>query len=324
MKKRPRWNARRPWTPSEIALLREHAHLTSPQLVRFFTRRTAANILAEKHKLGLMPPKIQVPNIPLDNLTELEYQIIMGSMLGDGGINRASKSYTETHAMPQAKYLMWKRRNLMRLYPSKVGFARAYKGNENAKITFRIGHSYTLWKQLYKEFYAKQGKYWLKTYIPQHILDRLDLIGFLIWFFDDGTAGSKACSPSWSIAVESWNPAALLALVQLLNTRFNLHLYISSSPCKKQSLRIPAQDRHTLLPIWRRIFKKYKMPKCMRYKLRGSLRNNRWTREEISILANNLHSSPKELQLLLPDRTKTATSQKKSQLKAADCALKSK
>jgi hypothetical protein len=110
-----------------------------------------------------------------------QYQIVLGSFLGDGHIQLLKNGRYRlkiTHCKAQYEYCKWK--------------ASMFNVND---ITYIEKNGYSQ-KEAYafntKTFYLFNTLPTTKTYVPQWILDDLDEKGLAIWFMDDGSLNKKS------------------------------------------------------------------------------------------------------------------------------------
>jgi hypothetical protein len=110
-----------------------------------------------------------------------QYQIILGSFLGDGHIEHLKNGKYRLriqHCKQQSNYCKWK----ASLF--NIDNITIIKENEYSK---KEACSFTT-----KTFYLFNKLPNIKTHVPQWILDELDERGLAIWFMDDGTINKNA------------------------------------------------------------------------------------------------------------------------------------
>src|SRR3990167_1854459 len=109
---------------------------------------------------------------------ELQKQILLGSLLGDGGITKITRGnyigycYKEAHSRKQEEYLLWKNKILGFNYSNKDKYGKVW-----------IYRTNKIFEEYYHLFYRKNKKYKI---IDSKILNNLNVIGLSIWFMDDG------------------------------------------------------------------------------------------------------------------------------------------
>jgi hypothetical protein len=108
-----------------------------------------------------------------------------------------------------------------------------------------------------------------KHQISQYIIDRLDLLGFLIWFLDDGNYNKQ--THARCINCGAMDRQSIVSIVDHLNRQYNLSMTVTrlypNTKCWSCYLYINAKSRDIVLPIWREFYKRYNFPECIHYKL---------------------------------------------------------
>ena len=122
--------------------------------------------------------RFDLENMPT-TLTKNEEQILYGSMMGDGYIEKKASGachYSETHNVKQKEYLEWKGEQLKR-FRARVQI-----------INRKIGKATGLWtspapilRDLHKQFYTEH------KIVTRELLNSIDKLGLAIWYQDDGS-----------------------------------------------------------------------------------------------------------------------------------------
>lgn len=280
------------WTPSEIETLHLLGGKCLPhELQHFLPRHSQTGIMAKRRRLGIELDDSYFSRVgkyaagfrnndnlcvgdqktSLDDLPYDATQILLGSILGDGCIKLSSgkaKRYVfyEGHHRAQTDYVAWKCEKLAALG------TRFYNTASGGKPSLQTT-AYKFLTELRQQIYGN-GSVSTKTYIPIDIFSQLDLFGLLIWYLDDGHLGyshqssNKYHSPS--IAAKGWAFNDLSELVQYLNIRFGLSLYVYLSKHREgqnKTVRFTAGDKKKVFPIWQQLFCEYSIPQCMDYKI---------------------------------------------------------
>jgi hypothetical protein len=110
-----------------------------------------------------------------------QYQIILGSFLGDGHIqhlNNGRYRLSIRHGKQQSDYCKWKA-SIFNIDNITIIKENGYSKKEACSFTT-------------KTFYLFNKLPNTKTYVPQWILDELDERGLAIWFMDDGSINKNA------------------------------------------------------------------------------------------------------------------------------------
>ena len=123
-------------------------------------------------------------------LSEEAEQVLLGSLLGDGCVMLMKKCrnplFKEAHSIKQKNYLLWKKEILSKYFTMKEGMYIRKKGNEVVKKTgqkiFYINSSCSKELWYYRNLFYKDGK----KLITKNIIIKLGIIGFMVWYLDDG------------------------------------------------------------------------------------------------------------------------------------------
>ncbi len=115
-------------------------------------------------------------------LDETQYQVVYGSILGDGSIRKLKDGCSHLrigHGLKQKEYARWKQEILSNVV--------SYIGDESNKYSFDTIPMYELNRLNYRTKVGK-NKYCV---IPKEISEKIDLLGLTIWYLDDGTFGGS-------------------------------------------------------------------------------------------------------------------------------------
>jgi len=131
--------------------------------------------------------KIRMPS----SLSNLQFSIIYGSLLGDGGIslsdNKKVARFYETHGAKQLDYLKWKKE---KLNPFSSEIAEGYKELEDGR-QIKLFSFRTCYLELFKDFkdifYKKEDEKF-KKHLPLNFEKNIDPLSLAIWFMDDGSS----------------------------------------------------------------------------------------------------------------------------------------
>jgi hypothetical protein len=206
-------------------------------------------------------------NITIKDLDNVVLQVLLGSMLGDGGCNKQSNNrknyrFCENHGLKQTGYLQWKS-NILSLFQPKF-----YVRKKSVNL---IALTHPVFTMLHEKFYLhSMGP---KSLIPMELLSEIDLLGFMIWYLDDGNLGSskKNSNPNLNIAAKGWNYDGLINLTNFLNDKYGLSIYVYTCKYKDNDInkvvKIPAKDRSFIFSEWQKLAKDLELPQEMWYKL---------------------------------------------------------
>jgi len=125
--------------------------------------------------------------VEVDNIF---YEVIIGSLLGDGCVARTNiqydyYSFVESHCIKQEQYILWKKSILEKYI--KTDYYKKWIVDERFKnkgsFTCRIYcNSHPIFKELRSVFYPKG-----KKIVPDLVFEYLTPLALSIWFQDDGT-----------------------------------------------------------------------------------------------------------------------------------------
>ena len=146
-------------------------------------------------------------------LSELASDVLVGSLLGDGGINKSSAHFAYAHSDHQAEYAAFEAELLGELQPRISSFrAAAVSGGEKR---YAVVHVRTLAHRalgvLRREFYRPTKR------VPASIVERLNPRMLAFWFMDDGYMMLRpGRQPLAEIATNGFPEADLEILVRAL------------------------------------------------------------------------------------------------------------
>jgi len=273
----------KPWTPEEDEIIRQRgAALTPDEIGLLLPGRTHRSVANKKSRLGVRCGATALDRVfrcmseaggildrtlTFDALDPKVQQVIIGGLLGDGGIRKAARegrrgfSFGVTHCPKQADYALWKLTMLAPLHPSRFvdvnGCVRGFTA------------SHALFGELRRVFYADKGR---KHKAPLEWISRLDILGFLIWWLDDGHRGRKNGVPHnyGRISVARLPLEHAKAVAGALSERFGAPIFARESKWKGTHARhliFNSEAFPILKPRWQATFKEHGLPECMAYKV---------------------------------------------------------
>lgn len=218
--------------------------------------------LGKKYLGKPLPPRYKLDqNIKITDLSNETYQVLIGSILGDGCIKKQNKNrnryiFSEDHSIKQLDYLQWKKEMLKELSPSNVHNLKA----ETPNLTTP---SHEIFKILRNDFYNEEKK--KKSYIKPGYVKKLNALGLLIWYLDDGYKEGKN---GGAIGSTLFSYSNLGKTIKILNKNLNLSLYLRFSEKEQRTtIVINSENFKKIIPTWKKLVIKYNLPKCMWYKL---------------------------------------------------------
>lgn len=200
-------------------------------------------------------------------ITQIQKSIIIGSLLGDGCIekNALDCCFSEQHTQYQYDYLVWK---------AKMLDTPVYTINRNFGLVFRIRFpSNIYWTQFRQEWYPNGIKI-----VPKSVLTNLDELALTVWYLDDGDKMNDQ-NPNNQLNAGRISTAGFtykdnLLLIRALQKNFGITVKLLKEKNNKRNKsyyrlyfgsRTGAFDK--LMNIVKRQFELYQIPDCMRYKL---------------------------------------------------------
>lgn len=214
----------------------------------------------KRHGIPLFIYGHQKRAFPIKNVSTEVMQVLLGSILGDGCLElpRGYKNayYQEGHGPTQKEYVAWKRRRLSKTFEcSKMRFNSA-----NNNTYFRI-RGYTFLTRLRKEFYPNGIKI---TSLKR--LNQLDPLGLAVWYLDDGHYALR--DNIIIFATYNFVNKEHLLIQKYFKDKWRLDITIlSTKGGKGKRIALNAKNTDKFLQLIKPIFIKYKIPKCMWYKL---------------------------------------------------------
>lgn len=186
-------------TPESLRHLYEVERLTETQIAeRFgitqvqvgrFRSRWGIETLSKGDRIGARLPS---------ELTPLQHQLVVGSLLGDGWMRASSATsaaFLEGHCLAQAEYTRWKAQIMEPFAYSLSEVVKKDKGREFR--TLRMGtHSCPQLRSYYDLFYPEG-----KRVFPPNLSDLMTPFVLAVWYMDDGSV-SKRGAPSIAFGLD--------------------------------------------------------------------------------------------------------------------------
>jgi hypothetical protein len=275
-----------PWTQKEITLLHENgSNLILKEISQLLPRHTPIAVAAMRRRLGISLSKECLSrqrqiciaqldySITLDDLDNVTYQVLVGSLLGDAcvSINGCRKNFffRESHCKEQKEYAAWKVEKLNLFKP------KLWDCKYGVQFTTK---QHPIFSLLRNKFY-KEKTHTTKTIIPEDLISKLDFLGLMIWYLDDGhlnltgykkSISNNACVGRPVITAKGWDIDTLTSGIVSINTKLNLSFSIKQHKQKNDKTKIiyfGSDNRNKLFPLWLDLAKEHALPKHMYYKL---------------------------------------------------------
>lgn len=171
------------------------------------------------------------------NPSEYQMQIIYGSIIGDGSLNKATKNsnarFTLGHSLKQEEYFMFKYNSVFNLIKCKTRLN--FHFDKRTENTYESIH----FQSKVNNFYTELHSIWYKNgkkIMPINELMKLEELAIAIKYFDDGWKNSGG---NYSIAMNDYDTECIDNFRDFLRVKFD----IDSSMHKSRIVYIFAKDR---------------------------------------------------------------------------------
>jgi hypothetical protein len=171
------------WEKEERLFLTENYNEFSSQEISKVIGKSKSAVLSKAWKLGLKKDLTRKSTKSIKNINGLPkevQQILIGSLLGDGTLEKCKKnsSFYEAHCLNQESYARWKAEKLSLLNPH---IFYSYKNNLKESVRFHT-KTFLVLNQYRNTFYPLG-----KKHVTKEILNQLEPLGLAVWIMDDGT-----------------------------------------------------------------------------------------------------------------------------------------
>ena len=174
-------------------------------------------------------------------LNEDQLQLVIGSYLGDGWLNKVSNGYRLrwTHGIAQENYCRWKSSLI------GGGYTRIVEKNGYASTPAIVGATGSFTLPL-RHKHSKR-----KKQVPQWMLQKLGAKALAIWFMDDGSGGfnKKGEFQSSIFHTESFTKKTCENLQKVLLDKFGIKSVLQKSKNKYWSIRLNKESSLILKDI---------------------------------------------------------------------------
>lgn len=247
--------------PIDDAVLRRlylEENLTDTQIAeRLGTSQ--ASVSRQRAACGI-PTVRRCVRLHIPPLTPLQRSLLIGSMLGDGGLQQLSGGtarFYEHHSVAQLPYLEWKRSVWGSQWASSVS-----PGNKTVRGTVFEGYRFTTvthtdfmpWRLM---FYP-EGRSGSKQ-LPPELPDLVDSFALAVWYMDDGSASRNSYRISFGLSQISLDVA-----VRIL-CKFGLSPIVDADK-RTTGVKSIAIQGVTDVTLFSRLISPH-VPVCMRHKL---------------------------------------------------------
>ena len=153
-------------------------------------------------------------------LSRVAHEVVVGSLLGDGTLCKASSYLGMIHCRQQEEYVRLKAAALRELRPTVVDSAYSDQtGKQHLTITCRTRATRAL-RIMRRRFYGETGKR-----VPEDF--RMTPLSLAVWFLDDGytRVKSRNCAMA-EIAAHSFTPGDISRLIERLCRDLGISAYV--------------------------------------------------------------------------------------------------
>ncbi len=223
-----------------------------PTVVQRWLRQYGIRVLKPFERLGLP-----------SQLNQEQEQIVLGSLLGDGYIPKRYAFFGKDLHRKSLGYINWMK-NKLEPWGRAVRFnssRRIFNGRTVISPMVRYEtHEHPIFEDLRQKFYPNDVKI-----VTEDILESLDILGFAIWFMDDGSGNKRAAS----LHTENFTLDENEMILSFIKSKFG----ITGSIVKRDSRMTEGRKNYNLNlnKEFMNIVKSYveKIP-CMRYKVKNA------------------------------------------------------
>lgn len=206
------------------------------------------------------------------NLNEVQHDVIIGSILGDGCITKPKQTtyhhFAVSHAEDQIDYLSYKFRILKSL--CKIDELKNKTVGKDAKNKQKLYWFYTRHLPVISEY---------RNYSLVDVLDNLNATSLLIWYLDDGFI--QGCR--YSISATRFSLEESNYILDYVNEKFNIEMKIHWSYGKVHGFRLNTDDSIKLDSIFRQSYLYSDLYLIMKNKLISTEDHNRIKNRKVLI-----------------------------------------
>jgi len=201
-------------------------------------------------------------NLCPESFTNEEFQIILGTILGDGHLVKQKKTGESQlylgHSIKQQKYIEWKYDKLKRfvgcnIYPLKHKLKYKKEVKEHTTLNF-VTRKSNLFTKFRNVFYDENGK---KIFPKEFVENNLSPLSLAVWYMDDGYTRY-----GFQISTQSFSYEENKEILNILQKKFNLFGKIKEAKNNKFFIVFNASEKKKL----KEIIRKYVVD-CMKYKI---------------------------------------------------------
>lgn len=176
------------------------------------------------HRRNILNLPYNIKNIETIPLTEIEFQVILGTVLGDTTLEKRKKNTNGTckHCVAQEEFIFKKYEYLKNISkePRLINCYDSRFKEPNYKVWYWYINSNPALNKIYDEFY-KNGK----KVVPINLINKITALGIAIWFMDDGAKHGTSCS----FCTHGFSLEDVKILQKVFLEKFNINTSIHTS-----------------------------------------------------------------------------------------------
>lgn len=210
--------------------------------------------------------KCESLNLCPENFTDEEYQIVIGTALGDGHLTKPKKNGESQlylgHSIKQKDYIQWKYNKLKRFIGCKIyslfhklKYKNEIKEFETLNFLTRKSPLFTNLEQI---FYPRDRRIKLRLFPYDFLKKNLTPLSLAVWYMDDGYSRY-----GFILQTQSFSYKDNLVILQLLKEKFDLDGKTKKVKNDKYIVTFGAEQKRKLKPI----VEKHMIPSMM-YKIK--------------------------------------------------------
>ena len=188
-------------------------------------------------------------NLCPKSFTEEEFDIIYGTILGDGHVTKRRGPDGECqlsvgHGYKQIEYIKWKSLVLDRFVSGKVyPLSHFLKSTNKTYITFNfVTRKSSLFTSLREDFYSES-----KKILPHNFSDKINPRSLAVWYMDDGHKYKGKNNIELHTQCFSHNDQC--RIVETLKEKFCIESYIRKISTGKEIIFVPSQSCKKFISI---------------------------------------------------------------------------
>jgi hypothetical protein len=239
------------WKKEEVEYLKNNFPSLSDNKISKNIHKSSNALRIKASRLGLKKESsIYRNNLELN---EIEEQVVVGGLLGDSYCHiKRPKSVNANlewaHGSNQIDYAYWKSELLNRL--------KFNVRNTKLNTLHFTSKNYKCLNDYHQLFYPNG-----KKVVNQQILDKIDKLGLLIWYLDDGSYHKR--DKTISLYTNCFSLFEQNEMKEWFKTKWGITCNIHRVKENQYCLYFPVKETKKLILL----FKEFNIPDCMKYKI---------------------------------------------------------